>query len=75
MAFGSGDLGDTARKTAVGQVYLVPLGELSDVDEPLRIEGREVTALAPHPTLADWWYLTTGHPELLAFLPDPYVEL
>ena len=42
---------------------------------PLSIRGRRVTAIAPHPEADDLFYVTTGHPETLAFLPDPYVEL
>ena len=42
---------------------------------PATIDDRPVTAIAPHPHDDDLIYLTTEHPEALAFLPDPYVDL
>ena len=39
------------------------------------VNGRLITAVAPHPHLDDLVYLTTGPPETLSFLPDPYVEI
>ncbi len=42
---------------------------------PPTVNGRPITAVAPHPEFDDLLYATTEHPESLASLPDPYVEL
>jgi len=61
--------------TGFADVYVVPMGVLDLDAGPLSVQGRRVTAVAPHPEADDLLYITTGHPETLAFLPDPYVEL
>nr|QDY92652.1 hypothetical protein fos2004AM_00021 [uncultured Planctomycetota bacterium] len=55
-------------------VYLVPIELLEQHTLPWFINGRPVRAWAPHPEHEDLLYLTTEHPELLSFLPEPYVE-
>ena len=56
-------------------VYIVAIQNL-DLDAlPAMINGRPVTAIAPHPRDEDRLYVTTEHPEALAFLPDPYMDL
>jgi hypothetical protein len=56
-------------------VYAVPMQHF-DLDAlPATIGGRPITAIAPHPRNEDLLYVTTEHPETLAFLPDPYVDL
>ena len=56
-------------------VYVVAIEKI-DLDAlPAMIGDRPITALAPHPNHDDLVYLTTGHPETLAFLPEPYVDL
>jgi hypothetical protein len=68
----------TASPALDADVYLIPAVELSETslldDAPPTVNGRPVTAVAPHPELDDLTYVTTGHPESLSFLPDPYVE-
>ncbi len=39
------------------------------------VNGRPITAIAPHPDLDDLVFVTTGPADALAFLPDPYVEI
>lgn len=39
------------------------------------VNGRPITAIAPHPDLDDLVFVTTGPPDALAFLPDPYLEV
>ena len=39
------------------------------------VNGRPITAVAPHPDLDDLVFVTTGPPDSLSFLPDPYVEI
>lgn len=64
-------------------IFLVSRQEVFAVDdlsegaaEPVpTVNGRPITAIAPHPHLDDLVYLTTGPPETLSFLPDPYVEI
>ena len=56
----------------------LPQAEISATGDglaPPTVNGRPITALAPHPQLDDLVYVTTGTPDALAFLPDPYVEL
>ena len=56
----------------------LPQAEISEIGDglgPPTVNGRPITALAPHPQLDDLIYVTTGAPDALAFLPDPYVEL
>ncbi len=56
----------------------LPHAEISATGDglpPPTVNGRPITALAPHPQLDDLVYVTTGPPDALAFLPDPYVEL
>jgi hypothetical protein len=56
-------------------VYTIALCDF-DIDAlPAAIQGRPITAIAPHPHDPDQLYLTTAHPETLAFLPDPYIDL
>ncbi len=56
----------------------LPQPEISATGDGLAlptVNGRPITALAPHPQLDDLVYVTTGTPDALAFLPDPYVEI
>lgn len=66
------DAGATA--VSVTGVYLVALPPEFAFEEPLTIELRPVTAIAPHPSVAELWYATTENPEYLAFLPDAPFE-
>ena len=76
MAIGSSSpLDSAAQATVIRGVYLVPTSALNPDDRVYFIDGRPVTAIAPHPTLADMLYMTTEHPDLLSFLPDGYVEV
>lgn len=56
-------------------VFLVPVDLLRRYGPPWFIDDRPVRAWAPHPDRDDVLYLTIEHPETLAFLPDPYVDL
>jgi hypothetical protein len=68
--------GETAAvRTGRRGVYIVPLHAIDLEALPARIEGRPITALAPHPDEEDYLYVTTGQPESLAFLGRPYVDL
>jgi len=75
MALGGSNLDQLAQDTGLASVFVVPLGAVDLDAGPLSIRGRRVTAIAPHPEADDLFYVTTGHPETLSFLPDPYVEL
>jgi hypothetical protein len=75
MALGAAIPDKFVQETELAGVFLVPLGVLELDVGPLSVQGRRVTAVAPHPEADDLLYVTTGHPETLAFLPDPYVEL
>lgn len=66
------DTGATA--VSVMGVYLVALPPDFGFEEPLTIALRPVTAVAPHPRVAELWYVTTENPEYLAFLPDALFE-
>lgn len=61
--------------TSQPRVYLVAVAEIDPGGPPLLIDGRPVTAVAPHPEREDLVYLTTDVPETLDFLPDPITEL
>lgn len=69
----------TASPAIDAGVFLLPAAELLPPgppdDSPPTVNGRPVTAVAPHPEFDDLLYAATGHPEALSFLPDPYVEL
>ena len=64
-------------------VFVIAMDDLPQTDlsatgdgvPPPTVNGRPITAVAPHPQLDDLVYVTTGPPDALAFLPDPYVEL
>ena len=64
-------------------VFVIALDDLHQAEisdsghglAPPTVNGRPITALAPHPQLDDLVYVTTAAPDALAFLPDPYVEL
>lgn len=75
MALGSVALDDFAQPAGMAGVYLLPREEFDWDSGPPTIDERPVTAVAPHPDADDLLYLTTEHPETLAFLPDPVVEL
>ena len=59
----------------VAGVFLTDTRALAGQPYPWLIDGRPVRALAPHPQQPDLVYLTTEHPETLAFLPDEYTEI
>jgi hypothetical protein len=75
MGLGAPNIDQFVQPTGLAGVYVVPLGAVDLDAGPWSIEGRRVTAIAPHPEAEDLLYATTGHPETLSFLPDPYVEL
>ncbi len=56
-------------------LYLVSTSELARQGLPGRVDNRPIRAWAPHPEDDELVYVTTEHPETLAFLPDPYIEL
>lgn len=75
MALGGLNLDKVVQETGLNGVFIVPIGAI-DIDRgPWSIRGRRVRAIAPHPDDDDLFYVTTRHPETLAFLPDPYLEL
>jgi len=75
MAFGVQHLDQRATPAGMNGVYLIALQDI-DLDAlPALIGERPITAVAPHPRDPDLLYVTTQHPESLAFLPDPYVDL
>ena len=75
MTCGSQHLDNYVTPAGMHGVYVVPM-HVIDLDAlPVLIHGRPVTAIAPHPHDDDSYYLTTEHPEALAFLPDPYIDL
>lgn len=75
MSTGVQSLDQVVKPTGMSGVYLTALRNI-DLDAlPAVIAGRPVTALAPHPHEEELIYLTTDHPETLAFLPDPYLDL
>ncbi|MBP9027279.1 MAG: hypothetical protein KBH81_14175 [Phycisphaerae bacterium] len=61
--------------TGVTGVYVAPLPALDFENPPPLLRGRPITAIAPHPQHDDRYYVTTEHPDALAFLPDPYIDL
>jgi hypothetical protein len=69
------NLENVAVPAGLNGVYVVPLHALDFENPPPLLRGRPVTAIAPHPQDDDRCYVTTEHPEALAFLPDPYIEL
>ena len=56
---------------------LFVVGDSSEMagEPPPTVNGRPITAVAPHPDLDDLVYVSTGPPDTLSFLPDPYVEI
>lgn len=56
-------------------VFVVPLVYIDPTADLYFVEGRAVTAIAPHPTVDELVYVTTGHPAMLGFLPDDYFEI
>ena len=75
MTAGTQPLDQRARPTGWHGVYVLALQDI-DLDAlPATIDGRPVTAFAPHPNDENLLYVTTEHPEALSFLPDPYVDL
>ncbi|MBL8879823.1 MAG: hypothetical protein JNG88_11950 [Phycisphaerales bacterium] len=63
-----------AQSGGFGGVYVVPLAYIDPTADIYFVEGRVVTAIAPHPTVDELVYVTTGHPATLSFLPDEYFE-
>jgi hypothetical protein len=75
MSIGIQVLDTYAQPSGFHGVYAVAMRHF-DLDAlPATIEDRPITAVAPHPRNEDMLYVTTEHPEVLAFLPDPYVDL
>jgi hypothetical protein len=75
MALGIANLEASAVPAGLDGVYVVPIQNF-DLDAlPATINGRPITALALHPNDENLVYVTTEHPETLAFLPDPYIDL
>lgn len=64
-----------AQSGGSSDVFMIPLVYIDPDADLFFLNGRVVTAMAPHPTVDDLVYATTGHPELLSFLPDGYWEL
>ncbi len=56
-------------------VYAAPLAPILASSPPLLLDGRPVTALAPHPHEPEMVYLTTENPDVLRDLPEPVVWL
>jgi len=75
MASGSQALDKFVKPAGLYGVYIVAMQYIDLENLPATIDDRPVTAIAPHPHDDDLIYLTTEHPEALAFLPDPYVDL
>lgn len=72
ISFEQGELPEPA---GMPGVYLLPIELLRQYPPPWLIDDRPVRAWALHPERDDLLYLTTEHPESLAFLPDAYVEV
>mgnify|MGYP001343352901 FL=1 len=66
---------DKLQPTGMLGVYVVATVDFARYAADGRINQRPIRAWAPHPDHDDLVYLTTEHPETLAFLPDPYVEV
>jgi hypothetical protein len=75
MAYVDQRLENVATPTGLNSVYVVPLQALDFENPPLMLRGRPITAIAPHPHDENRCYVTTDHPDALAFLPDPYIDL
>lgn len=65
---------DFALPGGTHDVYIIPRVYIDPDADIFFVNGRPVTAFAPHPAVDDLLYLTTGHPETLSFLPDDYWE-
>lgn len=75
MAAAGRDITNRAMPAGMHGIYVVLVQEIDWDEQPLLIRGRPITALAPHPEDDQRYYVTTEHPEALAFLPDPFVDL
>jgi hypothetical protein len=75
MAYAAQNLEKIAIPVGLNGVYVVPLPALNFENAAPLLHGRPITAVAPHPHDDDRCYVTTEHPETLAFLPDPYIDL
>ena len=67
--------GNQLEPDGMAGVYVVTADQLARQCDGGTINGRPIRAWAPHPDHAEWIYVTTEHPETLAFLPEPYLEL
>ncbi len=67
--------GDQVEPEGMAGVYVVAGTELTKQGGTATVNGRPIRAWAPHPEHADLVYVTTEHPETLAFLPEPYIEV
>ena len=75
MRTGVQHLDERVMPAGVCGVYVVAIRDIDIEALPALINGKPVTALAPHPGEDDLFYVTTEHPESLAFLPKPYIDL
>ncbi len=67
--------GNQLEPDGMAGVYVVTEAELAKPGGNGTINGRPIRAWAPHPEHADLIYVTTEHPETLAFLPEAYREV
>lgn len=65
-------LDDVAAPAGICGVYVAPREHVVVNGSPATIDGRPVTAVAPHPRDEQMVFVTTENPEMLGFLPDGY---
>jgi hypothetical protein len=70
-----GPTGNKLEPVGMAGVYVVSPTDLARCAPDGRINGRPIRAWAPHPEHDELIYVTTEHPETLAFLPEPYIEV
>ena len=69
MAAGSQNIDGQATPAGMYGVYVIAVHAL-DLDAlPALIDGKPITAIAPHQHDDDRFYVTTEHPEALGFAP------
>ncbi len=63
-----------AEETKIPGVYLAASNALADAPAGALIDGKPIRAYAPHPEFDQLIYVTTEHPDTLAFLPDAVLD-
>jgi hypothetical protein len=70
-----GPTGNKLEPAGMIGLYVVPTADFVRYAAAGRIDERPIRAWAWHPEHDDLIYVTTEHPETLAFLPEPYIEV